>query len=292
MTRYFDPTNDYAFKRIFSDETRLKDFLNVMLDLPEGYKIVSLTHLNADVVPNLYDGKRSFFDLKVKDQSNNWYIVEMQKRSEKDYIKRVQYYSCHSYVEQLKSGKFHQELLPIVVISLMKGKLFPDDVPCISYHKVLETSTKTQHLFDLSYVFIELGKYKSNSINNDREEWMHLFKCAEKEENPPISIRNSSVISSYDMLESYKWTTEQRDAFVRAKLVEDSYDINMTEEFEKGEAKGKAEGIEQGIEQGIEKRNIEIAKKMLSKNTDIKSISEFTGLTEEQVLELQKTDKG
>ncbi len=67
----------------------------------------------------------------------------MQKRNESDYLKRVQYYSAHSYVQQLTQGIKHKDLLPVIVISLIKTKM-------------LETKTNKQYLFDFSYVFIEL----------------------------------------------------------------------------------------------------------------------------------------
>ena len=38
-TRYLDPTNDVAFKKIFSDQDRLKDFLNAVLRLQPGHLI-------------------------------------------------------------------------------------------------------------------------------------------------------------------------------------------------------------------------------------------------------------
>ena len=34
MQRYLNPTNDTAFKKVFSDAEVLKDFINVILDLP------------------------------------------------------------------------------------------------------------------------------------------------------------------------------------------------------------------------------------------------------------------
>ena len=45
----------------------------------------------------------------------------------------------------------------------------------------------------------------------------------------------------------------------------------------------RAEGISKGISEGKRERNIEIVKNMLSKNMDIKLISEITGLTESEV---------
>ena len=47
------------------------------------------------------------------------------------------------------------------------------------------------------------------------------------------------------------------------------------------------EGIKQGIEQGIKLRNKEIAKNMLKQNCNIDFISQITGLSKEEVLDLQ-----
>jgi|GEM_PF-4708072 len=117
----------------------------------------------------------------------------MQKRNESDYLKRVQYYSAHSYVQQLTKGITHKDLLSIIIISLVKTKMFDAEVPYISLHKTLETKTSKQYLYDLSYVFIELGKFNSNQLASISDEWLHLFKCAEKENKPPENMRSQRV---------------------------------------------------------------------------------------------------
>src|SRR5437016_1401587 len=81
-TRYLDPTNDVAFKKVFGDKSRLRDFLNAILRLPEGFKIKELDFIPTEEVPDLGQGKRSIFDLKCKDESGNVYVVEMQNRRE------------------------------------------------------------------------------------------------------------------------------------------------------------------------------------------------------------------
>ena len=48
------------------------------------------------------------------------------------------------------------------------------------------------------------------------------------------------------------------------------------------------EGVSEGITQGISQRNEEIAKAMLAKNMDIKTISECIGLKEEEIKRLQE----
>ncbi|WP_341793296.1 MULTISPECIES: Rpn family recombination-promoting nuclease/putative transposase [unclassified Rickettsia] len=278
--RYLDPTNDSLFKKIFHDLGRLKEFINNILDLPEGYRIKEIEFIPVEQLPNIDRGKRSVFDLKVKDESGNWYIIEMQKRNESDYLKRVQYYSAHSYTQQLTAGITHKDLLPVVVISLMKTKVFDNEVPYISFHKMTETKTNKQYLFDFSYVFIELKKFKKDQLTNIADEWLHLFKCAEKEHKPPANIKSKKVLEAYHAIELHNLTPEEYDAYIRAKLLEDAEEIALAEHFEKG--------VEEGIEKGIAEEKIRIVKNLLVKNIDINTISEITGLSVEEIKELKE----
>jgi len=46
--RYLDPKNDLTFKRVFGDHPHLlKSFLNAVMPLAEGKKIVSLEYLTC-----------------------------------------------------------------------------------------------------------------------------------------------------------------------------------------------------------------------------------------------------
>ena len=273
MQRYLNPTNDTAFKKVFSDAEVLKDFINVILDLPNGMRIKELEYIPLEQMPILHKGKTSIFDLKVKDERGYWYIVEMQKRHEHDYLKRMQYYNAHSYITQLKEGMPHSDLLPIVVISIMKTKLFDDTVPCISYHKVLETTTQKQYLFDMSYVFVELGKF-NNKLDNIQGQWLHFFKCAVSETEPPKEITNDNVLNAYKTLEKYGWTNDEYDLYIRTRLQEEA------------EVSSLGKSFDEGVQEGREERNLEIARKMLSKGKTIEEIEEITGLTEEEIEEM------
>jgi len=82
MSRYLDPTNDSLFKKIFADVEKLKEFINAVLDLPPMYRIKEIEYIPFEQLPSIYKGKRSSFYLKVKDESGNWYIIEMQKKNE------------------------------------------------------------------------------------------------------------------------------------------------------------------------------------------------------------------
>ena len=75
------------------------------------------------------------------------------------------------------------------------------------------------------------------------------------------------------------------EEFVKENIGQTMEDLNSDEElllfFDKDKIikSELVENFEKGIEQGIKKEKIEIAKNMLSKKIDKKTISEITGLT-------------
>ena len=68
----------------------------------------------------------------------------------------------------------------------------------------------------------------------------------------------------------HEWQKDKFDALVKYNEIEDAK--------KEGKALGKAEGIKENT--------IEIVKKLLNENVDIKTISKVTGLTEEDIQKL------
>ncbi len=275
MQRYLDGTNDVAFKKLFSDKVKLINLLNSLLRLSKGDRIIDLSYITTEQLPLFLEGKRSLFDLKVKDETGRWYIIEMQRKMEKDYLNRTQFYGCYTYVSQIKKGMKHRDLLPVVIISIIGTKALPDELPYVSYHYIKESNTHKQYLFSLTYVFIELGKFKKNDFKDDTDEWLHLLKYASQEQEPPKEIKNEIVLSAYASLEQYKWTDQEHDDYFRAEMA-------IQQEIDKFEEKFNA-----GMEKGIEKGKIEIIKKMLTKKIPIEEIHEMTGISIEEIKKLK-----
>ena len=61
----------------------------------------------------------------------------------------------------------------------------------------------------------------------------------------------------------------------------------LAEGLEIGMEKGMKQGMAKGEEVGKSQRSIEIAKNMLAKGMDEATIQEITGLTEDQILQIQ-----
>jgi predicted transposase/invertase (TIGR01784 family) len=275
-SRYLDPTNDVAFKKVFSDKEILKDFLNGILNLEGNRQIIDLEYISGEEIPDIGQGKRSIFDIKVVDKAKYKYIIEMQNRPEPNFLDRVQLYASHSFVNQAKKGDaINRELMPIIVLVIVKNLIFPNDVPCISYHDTIESITKKQYLFALSYAFIELGKFKKteNELVTTKDYWLYYLSGSEDTKIPPPTVKDLQVLRAYDAIEKFNWNESQYDAYFKAKLILEAEESLLADSYSKGENRGKIEG------------KIEIARKMIDKGYDKKSILEITGLTLEEIKE-------
>ncbi|MFA1688094.1 hypothetical protein ABVF33_00785 [Candidatus Rickettsia barbariae] len=61
MQRYLDPTNDSLFKKIFRDLERLKECINAVLELQEGFRIKEIEFMPIEQVPMLNKGKKAYW---------------------------------------------------------------------------------------------------------------------------------------------------------------------------------------------------------------------------------------
>jgi len=292
--RYLDATNDVAFKKVFSDKEILKDFLNSMLHLSEGNKIKELHFVPQEEIPDLGQGKRSIFDIKVLDQSGSWYIIEMQNRPDEFFLKRVQVYAASTYSNQTLKGKDYIHVLPVVVVAIVNGMLFPEEIGYISRHTTREEVTNTQHLHELSYVFIELGKFikPEKELETIEEFWLFYLSRSTEVKRPPEKVKDVNILKAYEVLERFNWDDASYDAYIRAKLLADTERLEIEDAFSKGEAKGiekgKAEGKAEGLEEGALKGKLEIAKNLIAKGFDEKTILELTGLTIQEVKNISR----
>ena len=91
-------------------------------------------------------------------------------------------------------------------------------------------------------------------------------------------------------IEKLKWDTKYALSFIYEKKVAkrmEQLKAEVEKERKKGELagmkKGKQEGEKIGLEKGEKKRNVEIARAMLSKGMDVTTIRELTGLSRQWI---------
>lgn len=296
MTRYLDPTNDVAFKKLFGTENHkslLISFLNAILGLENKRRIKSVELLPQEEAPQIKGLKTSILDIKCTDERNVQYIVEMQNRKIPSFIKRTQYYLAHSYVNQLSKGSTHLELRPIILLAIANHELFPEKDRVISFHKTLDTKTFENDLKDMSYVFVELPKFTKSEteLKTVQDKWIYFLKNWHESKSVPPTVSEEEIIEAYNTLEQFNWNAFEKEAYLKATIANDEEHAIKLAEFEKGRKEGREKGLQEGIEQGIQKgiqkgieqgkrqAEFELIQKMLEAGATHEDVVKLTGLS-------------
>ena len=282
MSRYLDPTNDYAFKKLFSQQDRLISFLNAILELKSGHKIRQIQLLPKDQAPLIKDAKSTILDVKCTDEEGKQYIVEMQNRNYPSFIKRIQLYASHSYVSQISSGEQYNVLKPVILLCIANRVLFPSKNTCISYHDTLDRHTEEHDLEDISYVFIELPKFnkEEKDLVTLQDQWFYFFKNWENSGEIPSTIQEKEIIDAYHSMEQFNWSKGELEAYFEAQIaLADDFLARQAEREE-----GKAEGLVEGEAKAV----LEMAKKMLKRGLSLADVIEDTGLSSQEITRLQE----
>ncbi|BAG39607.1 hypothetical protein OTT_0149 [Orientia tsutsugamushi str. Ikeda] len=184
LSRFLDPKNDVAFKKIFGSEKNkdiLIHFLNDILLFEGNRKIIEVEFLGTILDADIASKKESIVDVLCKDKNGAQYIIEMQVDPTQGFEKRAQYYAAKAYGRQPnrgKEGKYSDLKKEVIFIAIADYKLFPNKEDYISRHVILDKKTYEHDLKDFSFTFIELPKFKKNRVeelNDITEKWCYFF---------------------------------------------------------------------------------------------------------------------
>jgi predicted transposase/invertase (TIGR01784 family) len=291
FSKFLDPKNDLAFRRIFGSEKNkdiLIHFINDVLCLEGNDQIQEVTFQPTIQDPEIASKKQSVLDVLCKDANGVYIIVEMQISPQEGFEKRAQYYAAKAYSRQLNKGKKlggrYQDLKAVIFIAICDNTIFKDKKAYLSRHIILDRETYIQDLKDFSFTFIELPKFPLreediDKLSNIIEKWCYFFKYAPLTKETDLSkiVGKDEVIErAYEELNQFNWSEEE--LLLYEEEVKRVMDNLAAEEYL----------FNQGIQQGIENRNIEIAKGMLKKGSDISFIEEITGLSKQTIEKLKQ----
>nr|WP_016926271.1 PD-(D/E)XK nuclease family transposase [Rickettsia conorii] len=124
--------------------TRLSQYIMRLL---EELRIINLEYISNEQASDLGQNKRSIVDVKVRDNSGNIYIVEMQDGYADASLARVPFYSCIAFSSQLKRGQEYVDLAPVVMVVIISGfQALPEEKECISYHQTINVGNGKHQL--------------------------------------------------------------------------------------------------------------------------------------------------
>ena len=119
-------------------------------------------------------------------------------------------------------------------------------------------------------------KFFKKSYNKDDENLIRWLKFIKKPE----------LLEERDMENvNIREAKEQLDELKKSKYEQELAEYRMKELRDKKAI--ESYGFNSGVKEGMKKKNIEIAKKMLKENMDIKLISKLTSLTEDEIKKLK-----
>lgn len=284
FSKYLDPKNDIAFKKIFGTEKNkdiLIHFLNDILGFSENSSIKDIEFLSPIQEPETSTHKQTIVDVLCKDTHGSRYIIEMQVAKSRGFEKRAQYYAAKSYVRQANVGDAYHDLKEIIFIAIADCEIFPDKSSYKSDHIILDKVTYKQDLKDFSFTFIELAKFNKNAkeLSSIEDKWCYFFKHAHetKEEDLQRIIGKDTIIhKAYDALNQFHWTEKELTIYENMKRDERDYIAGMDQAEIRGLEKGKIEG------------EMQLAKRLLQSGLEFDVIVQSSALSEEQIESLKQ----
>lgn len=286
ISKFLDPKNDFAFKRIFGAE-RNKDilihFINDMLDFRGDKAIQTVSFLKPSQDPEIAYKKQSILDVLCTDPLGRQYIIEMQVAKTPGFEKRAQYYAAKAYGSQLNEGEDYHNLKEIIFIAITNFIMFPDKPDYKSDHVILDKKHLTHDLKDFSFTFLELPKFNKtiDELSTIVEKWAYFFKHAEEtheKELARIAGSDEVIERAYEELNRFSWS--RQELFTYEQETKHELDNRVIREAQLAEARktGLTEGRAEGRAEGEHKKSIDVAKKLLSKGFSAEDVSELSGL--------------
>ncbi|MGR3951938.1 MAG: Rpn family recombination-promoting nuclease/putative transposase [Chlamydia sp.] len=295
FSKFLDPKNDVAFKKVFGS-TKNKDilihFLNDVITFKEGSPITEITFLKASLDPGVAAQKTSVVDISCSDEHGNQYIVEMQIAKQTGFEKRAQYYAAKSYSSQSKVSSPYSELKAVIFIAIVDFIMFPDKKAYKSDHITLDRETYQHDLKDFSFTFLELPKFKKsiNELSTMVEKWMYFFKHAGETSSQDVEkiVGSDEILErAYEELDRFSWNDEELRGYDQLEKYEDAYQSTLSFKYLEGKIEGEIEGKIKG--KTLEKE--ETVYRLLTLHTDKNTIAAATGLPLSEIERLISTFK-
>ena len=299
LSKFLDPKNDFAFKRIFGTEKNqdiLIDFINAVVGFGADERIESVSFLKTSQDPEIAYKKQSLVDVLCTDQHGRQYIIEMQVARTSGFEKRAQYYAAKAYAKQLQQGDGYDKLKAIIFVAIVDFVMFPDKAAYQSNHYLLDDETYSRDLHDFSFTFLELPKFKKSidALENIVERWTYFFKHAEETKEQDIELVagiDAAITRAYEELNRFSWTDIELNTYEKEEKRERDERAVLSAKLEDAKKEGKTEGLAEGLAEGLNKGMLEeqkkIAKNLLLEITDLDLIARVTHLSINEIKSLQ-----
>ena len=259
--------NDFAFMKTFGtaeDRSPLIGLLNAVLR-PKS-PIADVTIQNPFNYKDFQDDKLSILDVKAVDAERAYYDVEVQLRAPRGLEKRLVYYGCELYADQLRQGGDYAELLPAYSIWLLDGVLWAETPQF--HHAFRLTDEVSGRVLDgtLAIHTLELPKYNlpySDLPSDDQLGWwLYWLRHAPDYEAEALraAFPQPAIQRASETLIRISQISEDKAMYdAREKLIRDrKWEIDAARR--EGKLEGEQAGLIKGEQAGLIKGKIEMVR--------------------------------
>ena len=290
--KYLNPKADMTFKLVFGEHPDLvMSLLNALLPLPEDGQIESVEYLTPEMVPDTPAKKDSIVDVRCKDQQGRQFIVEMQLYWNEEFKRRVLLNASKAIVRQLDKGQDYSLIQPVYCLSLVNDKAFDYETDEF-YHDyaIVNVEHTDRHIEGLRFVFVELPKFKPQSIAGKKMAvlWLRfLTEIAEDTVEAPVELlENRDTSKALSIVEKSAMTEGQLYAYERFWLAVTDERILREAATKKGYNEGWEKGMEKGMEKGEMNERLKNAKNLKENGVAVEIIAKSIGLSVEEIEKL------
>ena len=273
--KFFTAKNDNVFKAIFCNENNtflLKTLIERCLKIK--IEIIEI-HAPEKIKENIY-AKGQILDVLVK-VDNRLINIEVNSGFYDGVHRRNFGYAGSKYSEEVKIGENYLDMNEVIQINFTWG--LPRKYLILGEYLLVDKKTEIKFVDNFSIFEYNMDKIRELWYSGDKEYEFLAILDFNKEELKKIGKGDKYMSEFKKKIESLNDNREYKE-FLTAE--EDMKKTNNT--FKEI---GRREGLEDGKVLGIEESKVEIAKKLLSKNMDIKEIAEVTGLSIEKIRDLK-----
>ena len=291
--RYVDLTMDAGFKAVFADrgnKALLIGLLNVLLP-PEARVEDILEYLDRETGPDFFNGKSTRMDLVCRGEDSRTFIVEMQRRPENAFFERCVYYGAGVYHMGLLSREtYKDDLKAVYIVGILNYSLPHEDESLwdsdniVSCYRFTESRTGELAPDTILCIFAELERFNKSAAEcrDDRDALFWLFRHSGVMGALPEELSHSSLAEGVtEACEVAGFSAEKRILYEEDMVTELDLVLQYDYAREQGEARGRAEGK-------AEEKSA-IARRMLKAGLPMDVIVECSGLSEDEVRELERT---
>ena len=289
--RILNPRLDPIFKILFTQETKeSNNALTSLLSACLGRKVSDIVLLPNEITTLEADQKQCRFDLTCKVDGKEPVNIEMQGQNYYGtYDNRCEYYVAHLMEHFVEKGSDSRwiEVPTVYQINLINFIYDESNPNGISHYSMRRSDGKALKSQKLNLYFVELPKYRGKDDRIEEipnltaiEKWSKFFVYADNEKMQDYvealckteeGIMDAKVTLGTISQDDVIWK-QQTDYF----MLQTDKNTMIYEAEQRGEAKGKLQNA------------LDTAKNLLSLGVDKGIIVKATGLTDEQVSQLDK----